>query len=226
MIWLIKQFGEEKLLTEKILTPTQEDFPISMDETPDTACAILPIIARQMDIDPASVQVAFYNDQILEITGSFGYTLYTQQDENETYSSGLYFGKEKDNFLIAIEKSQLNNPERIVATLAHELAHVKMMEQDVIARNDEYLTDLITVFFGLGIFNANVSFQQYSSRAGWSYSRQGYLTQQEWGYSLALLAYIRQEKKPDWVKFLSTNIQSDFKKSEMYIYVNTDKVLI
>lgn len=91
--------------------------------------------------------------------------------------------------------------------------------------NDEYLTDLVTVFFGLGIFNANASFKYFSNQDSWGYHKQGYLMQQEWGYGLALYAYIRNETDPAWISFLTPNIKSNFKKSISYLLENTDKVL-
>lgn len=227
LIWLINQFGEKKILSIKTLLPSQEDFPIQFNATEQMAYDILTVVAKQMDVDPRSIKLDFYNEQLLEIKSNIGHTLYGQQYEDENYSSGLYKGKNNDNkFSIAIEIGQLKDTDKLVATLAHEIAHIKILGEGRLKENDEYLTDLVTVFFGLGIFNANTAFQFYTSSDKWGYSKQGYLTQKEWGYALALYAYIRKEKKPDWIKYLTLNIQSDFKKSEAYIYDNTDKVLV
>lgn len=227
LIWLINQFGEEKILSIKTLLPSQEDFPIQFNGTEQIAHNILTIVAKQMDVDPSSIAINFYNEQLLEIKSNVGFTLYGQQYEDQNYSSGLYGGKGPDDkFSIAIEISQLKEPDKLIATLSHEIAHIKILGEGRLKENDEYLTDLVTVFFGLGIFNANTAFKFYTDSDKWAFSKQGYLTQQEWGYALALYAYIRKEKKPDWIKFLTPNIQSDFKKSEAYIYDNTDKVLV
>jgi len=185
LIWLINQFGEEKIISTKTLTPTQENFPIPLDGTKDMANAFLNIVAKQMDLDPNKINLDFYTEQPLEIKNDAGFSLYSQQYEEENYSSGLYNGKNNDKFSIAIEIGQLKNPNNLIATLAHEMAHIKILGEERLKENDEYLTDLVTVFFGLGIFNANTSFQQTSSIEGWSYSKQGYLPQQEWGYALA-----------------------------------------
>ena len=152
--------------------------------------------------------------------------MFGQRYEDQSYSAGLYLGQHDGKFLIALETDQINNFDKLTAKLPHEIAHIKILGEGRLKENDEYLTDLTTVFFGLGIFNANASFQQTSSHENWSHSQQGYLLQQEWGYALALYAYIRNETKPDWVKYLTPNIQSDFRKSEAFIRSNTDKVLI
>lgn len=227
LIWLINQFREEKILTVKTLLPVQEDFPVQFNGTEQMAYDILAIVAQQMDVDTNRINLDFYNEQLLEIKGDAGVALNGQQYEDENYSSGLYGGKGTDGkFSIAVELSQLKEPDKLIATLAHEIAHIKILGDGRLKENDEYLTDLVTVFFGLGIFNANTAFRFYTATDKWAYSKQGYLTQQDWGYALALYAYIRNEKKPYWIKYLTPNIQSDFKKSEAYIQENTDKVLI
>jgi hypothetical protein len=228
LIWLIQQFGENKIRSVKTLLPLQKDFPaITFNGSEQMAHDLLSVVAKQMDTDPEKIKLDFYNEQLLEIRAETGFTLFGQQYEDQNYSSGLYAGKNaNDKYSIGIEIGQLKQPDKIIATLAHEIAHIKILGEGRLKQNDEFLTDLTTVFFGLGIFNANSSFQQYSSSDGWAYSTQGYLPQQDWGYALALYAYIRQEKKPDWVRHLTPNIRSDFKKSEAYIYDNTDKVLV
>jgi hypothetical protein len=227
LIWLIREFGEEKFLGVKTLLPVPENFPVQLDGTEQMAYGLLAIVARQMDVEPGSISLDFYNEQLFEIRGDAGFTLYGQQYEDEKYSAGLYYGEGADKkYSIAIELGQLKHPQKLVATLAHEIAHIKLLGEGRLENNDEHLTDLVTVFFGLGIFNANSAFNFQSDFEKWSYSKQGYLVQQEWGYALALYAYIRREEKPDWIKYLSKNIQSDFKKSAAYIDENRDKVLV
>lgn len=227
-IWLINQFGEQKIIGIKLLLPAKEDFPINFNGSEDVAYNSLRIVAKQMEVNADNIVLSFYNDNILETEGGMGHTLFSQQYEDQRYSSGLYSGKGLDGkFSISIERGQLKEPDKLIATLAHEISHIKILGEGRLKENDEYLTDLVTVFFGLGVFTANSSFKFYSQYDRWGYSKQGYLTQQEWGYALALFAYIRREEKnPAWIKFLSPNIQSDFKKSQQYINYNKDKVLV
>lgn len=220
------QFGQEKLENMKTMLPDQEHFPVQLDGTEQMAYSLLNIVAPQMDVDPAGITLHFYNEQLMEFGSEVGFTLFGQQYEDENYSAGQYWGMDEDGkYFIAIELGQLKKPENLVAVLAHEIAHIKLLGEGRIEENDEHLTDLVTVFFGLGIFNANASFRFQADFEKWSYNKQGYLQQQEWGYALALYAYIQKVEKPDWIKFLTPNIQSDFKKSETFIYDNTDKVL-
>src|SRR6185503_8713139 len=88
-------------------------------------------------------------------------------------------------------------------------------------RHHEDLTDLITVFLGLGIFNANASFQfsQWTSYShqGWSTSRAGYLSEEMFAYALACYARLRNDPKPQWAKHLSMNVAAHFKTCLKYL---------
>jgi hypothetical protein len=226
-LWLATQFGEENILSKQVLLPTPEHFPIRYDGDESSMLKTAEIVAVQMDINPGEVDLHTYDDNIQAIDGGMGTKLYTEVDKNagDTFTAGLYFGRNaKGNYDIFIEKRNLTAPENLVATLAHEFAHIKILGENRLDFNDESLTDLTPVIFGLGIFNANASFRFYQGYDGWAHNSVGYLKQQEWGYALALYAYYREEKSPDWTKYLTKNIQSDFKKSEAFIYANQDKV--
>jgi len=226
LIWLMNKFGEDIILAIKTLTPTPNDFPIHFDGTQQVGFDLLTIVSKQMDLDLQEISLAFYDQGLFEYRGEMGLTMVGQQYEDENYSSGVYSGVNSEGkFSISIEVGQLKEPDRLIATLAHELAHVKILGKGLLKENDEYLTDLVTVFYGLGVFNANAAFQFYKNQERWGYKRQGYLIQQEWGYALALYAYIRRENDPQWVKFLTGNIRSDYRNAVLYIMQNMDKVL-
>ena len=222
-IWFIENLGREKIKKVKVLTPTPDDFPIKYNGQEESAISTLKIVAKQMELNSEDILLDIYTEGQTEVDagGVFGNRLFLQNVENENYSGGLYFGRQKDNkYHIAIEKKILNDPISIVATLAHEIAHIKLLGEKRIEKNNEDLTDLITIVYGLGIFNANVAFQTKRDFDSWGWSKSGYLSQMEWGYGLALFAHIRGERDPEWKNFLSQNIKSDFEKSIQYITSN------
>jgi hypothetical protein len=51
--------------------------------------------------------------------------------------------------------------------LAHEFSHIKLLGENRMQENHEHLTDLFTVVFGLGIFNANASFKEIKTADSW-----------------------------------------------------------
>jgi len=221
--FLVNSFGEEKIRQRKILVPDHSHFPISYTGDPQTAFDTLKIVADQMEVAFDEIHLDFFDHGVQEIsTGSpFGRGLFLERSEEDKGASGLYWGKQEDGkYHIWLERGMLVQPENMVAALSHEIAHIKLLGEWKIAENDEKLTDLVTVIFGLGIFNANAAFQTYGGidYSGWR--NMGYLTQMEWGYALSLLAYIRDEKNPIWIKHLSLNVRNDFKQGEYFIANN------
>lgn len=86
---------------------------------------------------------------------------------------------------ITYDAEQLNEPERLVATLAHELAHYRLAYagHSYPGGDDlhEHLTDLAAVYLGFGIFLAN-SARDYAANQTelghmWHYQAQGYLSE-------------------------------------------------
>lgn len=228
-LWLATQFGHENISSKLMLLPTPDHFPIQYDGSTESLLRTGEIVARQMEIDFNEINLAVYDQNIQEFTGDGGYRFWTEvdKDSDEQLSGGLYFGKnETGQYDVFIEKRNLADPENLVATLAHEFSHVKLLGENRLEENDEHLTDLSTVVFGLGIFNANSAYKDWKSADGFGHNSAGYLKQREWGYALALYAYFRQEETSDWIKYLTPNIQSDFKRSMNFIVANKDKVFI
>ena len=227
-LWLAEQFGKDNIATKPMLLPTTDHFPIRYDGSKECLIKTAEIIGRQMEIDINNVTLDIYDQSIQEFIGDLGHRTWTEVDKNsnERLSAGLYLGKnEYGKYDILIEKKNLTNPENLVATLSHELAHIRLLGENRLNFNDELLTDLSTVVFGLGIFNANASFREHKSPEGYMTSSLGYLKQREWGYALALYAFYKQEENPDWIKFLNPNLKSDLKKGLNFILANEKKYL-
>ena len=215
---LVDTFGKEAMLQRRVLRPHHSDFPIRYNGEPQAAQHTLEIVARQMEIDPAEIDLSFYQDttRIISAGTPFGGSLSAGIEEGEKSSDEIYFGKSEDGkYHLSFDKEKQQRPEGLVAILAHELARIKLL--DTTAGNDRHLADLTTVIFGLGIFNANAAFFTFSNGRSLSWSQSGYLTQMEWGYSLALFAGLRNEKTPAWIEYLGKNVKADFGKSEQYI---------
>lgn len=229
-IWLEKSFSflldifnKEKVRRTNILIPHYSDFPIKYNGDNQTAFSTLKIIAEKMEVAFDEIQLNLYDEGVKAIsTGSlYGARTFLNSDDNYRGSAGVYWGRQWDNkYHIGLERKKLTQPEIMIATLAHELAHIKLLGENKIKVNDEKLTDLTTVIFGVGIFNANAAFQRIGSIGTTGWRKTGYLTQMEWGYALSLLAYIRNEKAPAWIEYLNLNVKEDFKQGERFIENN------
>lgn len=109
-------------------------------------------------------------------------------------AAGTFSMSEDRKVVISYSSASLKDPAALIATLSHELCHylLAMVETEPPAtwKELEPLTDLSAVLEGFGLFLCNTAFQfkQWSSydSSGWSYSRKGYLTEAELGFSLAI----------------------------------------
>lgn len=222
---LLDFFGNEKTIQRKVLIPHFSDFPIQYNGSEQSAISTLEVIATQMEIPIDSIHLEFYNGEVNEIgVGSLpGQGIYLQSRRGN--SAGMYWGKdEQGKFIVSLVRNQLSLPENMVATLAHELAHIKLLGEQRMSYNDERLTDLVTVLFGLGIFSANTAFQTYTSIGHRGWRSMGYLNQMEWGYALALFAHLRGEQKPSWMDHLNLTVKGDFVQGQNYIRKNSEKI--
>jgi len=110
----------------------------------------------------------------------------------------------------------LSDSPALVATLAHELAHVLLLGDRRIPPDDphmEPLTDLCTVFKGMGIFTANTAFRFDQGQSGWEARRQDYLPEEMFGYAMARFAHLRGEEKPLWERHLCVNVRDFYRRS-------------
>lgn len=223
---LIEFFGEN-MQQRKVLIPYYADFPVRYDGTEQSAWETMKIVATQMEVPFDSIELFFYDDRVEQVdSGSpFGRGIFLESGDGEKSSSGLYWGQgENGKYEIWLNYKGLSQPENLVATIAHEIAHIKLLGENRIEDNNEHLTDLTTVIFGLGVFNANAAFQTFSGFRYRGWQSQGYLSQPQWGYALATFAYARGEKSPAWINHLTPNVKGDFLQAQQFIEDNPELV--
>lgn len=229
---LERLLGRQRMLEAKVVLPTAEDFPDPYDKTPAATEALFRRVCAYMHVNRASVQFELFADETEELSEIVPYW----HGDGGQRAAGLYqhhLGErhfEEDNgMVVAIRSTQLKDPLALVATIAHELGHVILLGGNLLnpalTPDHESMTDLLTVFLGMGIITANSAarFSQYQNerRQGWSMQRLGYLPEQVYGYALAKFAMERGEPTPDWSKHLCTNVRSYFKQSRRWLEKNT-----
>jgi hypothetical protein len=219
--WLLKEFGAEYFLKRQTILPDPVFFPDKYQGTEEDVVKVAERVCGYMDVNPRQVELEFFSDR--DETAA-KYRLGGEEDYSG--AAGLYYeqGSREARKKIAVNVSQFRNPTKLVATIAHELGHVLLLGGGKLGPEDkdhEFLTDLITVFLGLGIFTANSAFQfsqwQDHSHQGWSMSRSGYMSEEMFAYSLAAYAWMRGETNPHWSRFLALNVGHYFKQSFKYL---------
>jgi len=131
--------------------------------------------------------------------------------------------------VVTYDPASLDDPFKLVATFAHELAHYKLAgaveEPPGGAGALETTTDLTTVYLGFGVFGANCAFNfsQHQSllSQGWGWSRLGYLSERDWTFALAVFLALRGEAAPDLRDFLKAHLLADLRKAMRYLRDDT-----
>jgi hypothetical protein len=220
-------FTRERLLQVEVILPTDQFFPDPYDRSQAAVESLFQRLCRYMQVDRATMDLELFPDE----TEGLRALLPVWESRGESHAAGYYIPGQSPSpqapprCTIAVRSTQLKNPTTLVATLAHELGHVLLIDQGRIdpqsTPDHEPLTDLLTVFLGLGVFTANsaVHFEQHqeANRQGWSMKTHGYLPERVLAYALALFAYRRKESKTPWTQFLTTDVRTYFNQSTRWL---------
>jgi hypothetical protein len=214
MCWLAERFGIERLKGAEVILPTEEHFP---DPYPpggseDGVRQMMERLCQYMQIDPQTIELRVCPDE--EMDDAAG----TWQRDHQ-----------KQRGLIRLAESRLTDPEGLLATLAHELAHELLHGNDLLDHSisdHEWITDLLPVYLGVGVFAANSTIREANYSDGnmswWAMSRRGYLPSRILGYGLALFAFMRDELQPAWASHLRLDAASALRKGLDYLRKTSD----
>jgi HEAT repeat protein len=222
MSWLVDRFGVDRLRNAEVVVPSPRFFPDRYGATAADGLAIFRRVCGFMGLDPERFEISF---------------LPAKQHPELWSAAGVYVRAERPKILVSEE--QLSDLVGLVATLAHELAHDLLLPRVGVVGIDrpvlkgrtghlsnsesdhEYVTDLLVVFLGLGVFGANShireSYTRFQNWFSWSIGRQGYLSERMYGYALALYSWIRGEKSPPWAAYLRANVRDVHRKGLRYL---------
>lgn len=219
--WFEKTFKLD-LFEQDIYLPTKGFLDFEFSGSEDDAIKIVELIANKLTVESSSsIEVYFFDEfQPMEFTDE---GIYSNYEEGTQLTDGLYSKIIDGIYQIGIEKTLLKNPTKLIATIAHELAHVKLLGEDRLEENDEHLTDLTASLFGFVIFLANGSINSMSTWSGNSHSGwkigggSGYLHYKVYAFLIAYWIYKKEDLKPDWLNFLNKEILNEVKKGIKYL---------
>ena len=218
--WLSEEFDDHAFNGRPLVLPTPEFFPDPYDASKRAVRTLLDQVCGYMDVVPDLVELEFVAD-----AGKIW--LVNDAGQYLPHAAGTYEEGER-KFLIRIDESGLDDAMGLVGTMAHELAHVRLLGESRIMSEEfdnELLTDLTVVHFGLGIFLANTPRNWDSQYTKWpdtDLNKPEYMTPPMFGYALAHLAWFRGEEKPAWAKHLHWNARGDLKEGLRYLLKTAD----
>jgi hypothetical protein len=214
--WLLTNFdGYEAFSQTPLVTPTDEFFPIQGLEGEALGDELFQLVLQYAGLEQWSCR--------LEIIGhiTVGDTMRDiPHDGIEDESPGGTFEVgPASEAIIRYREDMLDNPVGLVATLAHELSHylIATTGQSPPGGEEAYepATDVGAVFMGFGIFMANAAFvyEKFSdlSTHGWRVGSQGYLSEEELSYALAIFSELLDIDPRQVRRHLDPNPRSYYK---------------
>ncbi|KQV19226.1 MULTISPECIES: hypothetical protein [unclassified Kitasatospora] len=205
MAWFGEEFGRAPLERAPVL-PTAQDFPGTFEGSPAEIRGLVRRLCGPYGLNPdrlvIEVESSEQQDGEQELAAAIG-AAYAS-----TGAAGHFRWDEDGRPVVSINQAQGRHPVSLVATIAHELGHVLLLGSERLtkdASDGEELTDLLTVYFGFGVFSANSVFTRsvYDGRV--HTSSLGYLSEEVYGYALACWTILRGDPDPVWARHLDTN---------------------
>lgn len=224
---LLLSFGAERLLALPTLTPNTRHFNFAFKGTEEDVQFVLKQVCGTMGADIGSIDLVIEEDRDVDL----GQGIRISTADRKGYSSGAagtYREQRHGRYEIVVSASGLNDTQGLIATLAHEVAHIKLLGERRMDHNDpdhELFTDLAVILHGYGIFQANsvITQTQWSDGqySGWSVGRKGYLPQEIVAYALALLVVLKNEM-PEWDRYLNSGMRKYFKRNRDFLLANPE----
>jgi hypothetical protein len=214
MLWLADRLGVRRLVEAEVVLPTDEYFPEPYRGTEADARRMLGRLCDFMGLDPGAVRLRVSPDFRLRGAAE----CYERQAPGE-------------RSIIHVAESQFQDPQALIATLAHELAHEILLGGgllDADVPDHEWITDLLMVYLGVGVFAANSALREEYQDTGawsrWSIGKQGYLPARVFGYAMALFAFLRDEPDPSWANHLRPDAASALRGGLRYLHKTGDSL--
>jgi hypothetical protein len=196
---LIEKLGAERFLCAPILQPSPRYFPDRWDGAVADVHRLTQRLMHHAGLGELGFTLSGFDDGTSEVF------------DNGT--AGWYAGRFEGCCLFGVHVDQLDDPEKAVGVMAHEVAHAfrdhhKLMQTEHRDR-EELLTDLTTIYLGFGVFTTNNT-DRYRSSGGvdytdWSVSRAGYLPPPSMAWLLALQAAARGDR--DEIKAIARDLE-------------------
>lgn len=215
--WFLGEFGTSVIYRDPAL-PTADFLPgtgysASVGEIGELAARLSVL----MLVDPASFTLELFD-------GTGEKEVVTASGKSRAVG---HFRMDGGRMVISLDQREASDPQLATAIIVHELCHLRLLGENRVRRgrpDGERLTDLLTVYFGFGIFSTNAAMRFTRAERGFTiisrgllddrtlngarrnegYRRLGYLRSAEFGYALACYCWVRGETQlPGWARYVN-----------------------
>ncbi|WP_198263969.1 hypothetical protein [sulfur-oxidizing endosymbiont of Gigantopelta aegis] len=215
--WALINFDAEVFFSKTVLVePSNQFFPGHADNIDEMAQLIFNKVKHYASLSHwpcrlTTEQSCALPSKQVRIPGSL-------RDVSATESIKL---AEEEQLPILYDPRQVRNPEAIIASFAHTLAHyLGTMAKDMPPGGEEnwpQVTEVLAVFMGFGLMFANSAFVYRNVTCGscqpTTVNRTAYLSQYDITYSLAIFCVLKDIPAKDALKNIKKTLRSYFKKA-------------
>ena len=215
--WALENLGTDVFYQyTSLVLPNDEYFPNKLESSNGVAAELFARVRHYAGMDEWPCDLIEQDD---DVETEVGPTLVIQGAPSGPAGTFSVSAGRNPRIQISYNPSQLDRPESLVATFAHELAHYLIHSVDTPTPGgeefEEHATDLVAVFMGFGVFlvNSAFTFSQYTDvdSQGWRSSTQGYLSELELTYCLAVFLYLKGIEPKVAEPYLDKHLRKDLK---------------
>jgi hypothetical protein len=217
--WFEQAFNID-LLSQPVYLPDDDFLGFNYTGSEEDMLLVVDLVAEKMGINGNRISVYLYDEfQPMEFTDE---GVYSNYEDGSQLTDGQYQEVVEGIYEIGIERTLLKNLSKLIATVAHELAHVKLLGEGRIEENDEPLTDLTASLFGFVVALANNSINKMDSwlgntHSGWTIGGgSGYLHYKLYGFLIACWLKRKNETDAEWLQHLDKEVLGEVRKSLKY----------
>jgi hypothetical protein len=220
LTWICREFPSNIYTDRAMFLPVRFFFPEPFEPTEAGLRELVERVCEYMDVPAHRVTVRVHHDP--------NRTWFVNADGDLIPHAAGTYESSRAGHVLTFDTEELHHPGALVATIAHELAHARLLGERRLRTpcfDNELLTDLTAVALGFGVFLANsprVWSSQYSEWPGSSLLKPEYMTPPMYGYALGLAAWCEGKQRPQWCRFLGPSVTADFKQSVRFLFKTGD----
>jgi hypothetical protein len=229
---LVRRRGPAALLEAPLIEASDEYFPGAWHPDVDGARTMVERLLGYAGLGAMKARVVL--DELEQHDPLAGSGL--ERRHHSRGAAAWFTGIDGDTCFFGLKAKGLRDPEELVGTLCHEVAHAyrHVHHLPVEGPEEEWLTDLTSIFLGFGVFVCNNAYRFRTrehvegSRVmyGWSATRIGYLPLELLCFALAAQVVAREGRGRHRVRrLLETNQSAAFEKSFRYLQQHREALL-
>lgn len=215
--WSLENFDAGIFYRNTVLVlPDNRFFPGRADNAHGMACIIFDRVRQYAAVGHWPARLTDYNS----CPAVSAPQIEIKAPLRDPSSEGVNPAPDQPHLLIPYNPQQINNPEAMIATFAHILAHyLAQMARTPPPGGTAYwpqATELLAVFLGFGVMFANSAFS-FRGGCGSCYNpsanRDAYLSEQEATYSLAIFSVLKGIPNAIVTKQLKSHLRGFYRKA-------------